>query len=62
MNLITLKVLVTGDFHQLPPVAIGKSLRYAFEARCWSQLIEVNTLFEYLCLIKSLLIAVAHVE
>jgi ATP-dependent DNA helicase PIF1 len=43
MNLITLKVLVTGDFHQLPPVAIGKSLRYAFEARCWSQLIGDRT-------------------
>lgn len=39
-----IQVIVTGDFCQLPPVAIlGKDIRYAFSSSCWNSLFKLNS-------------------
>ena len=36
-----IQVIMTGDFFQLPPVnKTNSATRYAFDANCWSELVQ----------------------
>lgn len=37
-----MKLVVTGDFFQLPPVNNNKRIRFAFEAKTWNEVIKRN--------------------
>ncbi|TKY85837.1 hypothetical protein EX895_005378 [Sporisorium graminicola] len=35
-----IQLVITGDFFQLPPVNPGSSVTFAFDARCWNQVVQ----------------------
>lgn len=38
-----IQVIVCGDFFQLPPIGLGKSVKFCFEAEAWKELFEKDS-------------------